>query len=257
MSIPKETRLPPFLALNHRGKTPVFVDIIPSPDVTRTVNINESLAILYYLETYHKPEMPLLPPISHRAARALVLSRIQETENLHYAYDALEEAHFTALASEVSLPDTERLQLIRDVCTELDFWEVYAARSTFISGDEFTLADCALFPILAYMVHRKFEWRRPVCDSWPNGPSTSVNGGVGNDVKGKGKGKAKETDEVDAWPNLKAYFERVWNRNGENGCAQKAQPAGWNRRGKANVWKGTKGNSKPLRQGVSIYGKEL
>jgi glutathione S-transferase len=249
MSNPKETRLPAFLALNHRGKTPVFVDIIPAQSdvgtsTTTTINVNESLAILQYLETYHRPDIPLLPPITYREQRALVLSRLQETENLHHAYDALEDAHFSA-ANKASAPlsNAERARLIRDVHSELDFWEVYAGKTKFIAGNEFGLADCALFPILAYMVHRGFEWRRPT----PGYEPSSVRETRNHDKKGKGMGVPQEV-EIDAWPKLKAYFERVWDRNGENGCAQRAQPAGWDRRGKANVWKGTIGNAKPLRK---------
>lgn len=93
MSTPKETRLPNFLALNHRGKAPVFIDVLPAstPGVPPTIKVNESLAILQYLETYHT-EKPLLPPISQRAARALAMSHIRETENLRNLYDALEDA---------------------------------------------------------------------------------------------------------------------------------------------------------------------
>lgn len=40
-----------------------------------------------------------------------------------------------------------------------------------------------------------------------------------------------------AWPHLKKYFERVWKRVGEDGCVQRAQPAGWDTPGKADIWK--------------------
>jgi len=240
MSNPKETRLPAFLALNHRGKTPVFVDILPpspmfesdsNPVSPTTINVNESLAILQYLEDYHGPERPLLPPVSQRASRALVLSRIQETENLHHAYDALEDAHFEAANSGEMLDGRDRAQLIHAIHSELNYWEVYAGKTTFIGGDQFGLADCAFFPLLAYMVHRGFNWRRPRLN-------------LDGDSCG---GKENITDgpmDVDAWPNLKAYFHRVWNRDGENGCAQKAQPEGWRRRGKADVWNGSRGKAR-------------
>ncbi|KAJ7039613.1 hypothetical protein C8F04DRAFT_1209037 [Mycena alexandri] len=38
-----------------------------------------------------------------------------------------------------------------------------------------------------------------------------------------------------------AYFERVWERGREKGCAQRAQPAGWDRQGRENVWTGLRG----------------
>lgn len=225
MSHPKETRMPDFLALNHRGKTPVFVDVPLSSDSVaksdpdaqhETVTINESIAILHYIETYHNPSKPLLPAISQRTSRALSLARIQESEILHNLYDALEDAHFEAERSGTKLDDAGRVQLIKAVDHELDFWEVYAEKTAFIAGDEFGLADCAFFPLLAYMVHRGFEWQR-------------TDFGLSTDLEGYGD-----------WPHLQAYFRRVWERDGESGCAQMAQPIGWGRKGKANIWKGTR-----------------
>ena len=192
MTKPKETRLPEFLSINHRGKTPVFVDTDPEK-----TTVNESLAILTYLETFY-PDKPLLPPLTQRRARGRVLSRIQETENLHNVYDALEDAHFEAVNTtpKVQLPDIERAALVGAVYAELAFWEVYAAQNKFIAGDEFSLADCAFFPLLAYMFRRGFEW-------------------------------------TEGLVKLKAYFERVKGRE----CAVKAQPEGWEGRGKANIFR--------------------
>jgi glutathione S-transferase len=200
MSNPKETRLPDFLALNHRGKTPVLVD--------GDTLVNESLAILYYIEDYLGLNRPLLPARSDKTARARVLSRIQETENLHMAYDALEDAHFDA-ANAVTGPltDERRADLIDAVYSELAFWEKYAGEGDFIAGPLFTLADAAFFPFLGYMLRRGFQW---------NGH----------------------------WPNLLQYYERVWARD----CAQKAQPEGWIGRGRVNVFKGTRGGAQPLYQ---------
>ncbi|KAF7330287.1 hypothetical protein MVEN_02466600 [Mycena venus] len=217
MSNPKETRSAAFLELNHRGKTPVFVDPLPHTSgstETEKVTINESIAILQYIETYHRPERPLLPPVSQRRARALALARIQETENLHNLYDALEDAHFGEKAGE-PLHEEERAALVANVHAELDYWEVYASKSAYIAGDEFSLVDCAFFPLLGYMVHRGFDWERPV-----DGGEPVSKGGS------------------DAWPHLRAYFDRVWERGREKGCAKRAQPAGWDRRGRVNVWTG-------------------
>ncbi|KAG6830654.1 hypothetical protein H0H92_015551 [Tricholoma furcatifolium] len=236
MSNPKETRLPDFLQLNHRGKTPVFVDISPivpnntSADPANNIDttshpssddvqviINESLAILHYIEAHHDPTRPLLPPLSNRAAHACALARIQETENLRLIYDALEDAHFDAEHAGGKLEAAERERLIASIEHELDYWETYAAKTTFIAGDEFGLADCAFFPIVAYIVHRGFDWRRRV-----------------------------DSGFEDAWPNLKAYYHRVWDRGERDGCAQKSHPDGWERKGKANIWRGTKGSAKGL-----------
>jgi glutathione S-transferase len=206
MSTPKETRSPEFLALNHRGKTPVLVD--------GDTIINESLAILLYVEDYFAPNIPLLPPITEKTARARTLARIQETENLHRVYDELEDGHFDDTNNIAPpLSAERRAELIAGIEAELQFWEKYAGVCAgvngFIAGDEFTLADCAFFPLLGYMLHRGFEW---------------------DDSK---------------WPNLHRYYDRVWEKE----CAKKAQPDGWNSRGRANVFKATRGGAQPIYEG--------
>lgn len=190
MSDPKETRLPQFLAINPRGKTPVLVDA----DEAHTT-INESLAVLLYVETYHGLERPLLPAVERRTDRARALARMQESENLHAAYDLLEDAHFHG-------EPFDRAALVHGVETELGFWERYAAASTYIAGDEFTLADCAFFPILAYMLHRGF-----VLDG-------------------------------ERWPGLARYYNTVWAR--PSGCASKSQPEGWETPKGVNIFTGSK-----------------
>lgn len=196
MTYPKPTRLPSFLELNHRGKTPVFID----SDAERTT-INESLAVLTYLETYY-PQTPLLPPMGQRKYRARILSLMQETENLHNAYDALEEAFFEARENGMTFEfkNITRPLLLESLYNELSFWEKYASASTrFIGGgEEFTLADCAFYPILGYMIRRGFLF---------------------------------ETH----WPGLRRYHEAVWQRE----SAKKAQPEGWVGKGNTNVFRGT------------------
>ncbi|CAG8670568.1 5138_t:CDS:2, partial [Acaulospora colombiana] len=202
MSNPKETRLPEFLAINHRGKTPVLID--------GDIKINESIAILLYIEDYLGPNIPLLPPLANRSDRARALARIQETENLHTIYDALEDAHFDAANGETGpLTNNARDDLVQAVYQELDFWERYAGEADYIAGPQFTLADAAFFPFLGYMLHRGFQW---------------------NSTR---------------WPNLQQYYDRVWAKD----CAKKAQPEGWEGRGRANVFMGTRGGAKPLYSG--------
>ncbi|KAF9466566.1 hypothetical protein BDZ94DRAFT_1157690 [Collybia nuda] len=225
---PQEMRFPDFLTPNRRDKAPVFVDnTLPSDslahidlDVQPQIVVNESIAILHYLEMYHNASKPLLPPISQRTHRALSLSRIQESETLRHLYDLLEDLHNDAEKCGTNLHEEKRNQLIKGIDVELDFWEAYAEKTPFIAGNQFGLVDCAFFPLLACMVHRGFEWRR-------------IGIGLSSDLEGSHD-----------WPHLQAYFRRVWEHGGENGCAQMAQPIGWERQGKTNIWKGTTGSTK-------------
>jgi glutathione S-transferase len=146
MREPRETRSAELVALNPRGQAPVLVD----PD---GVAINESLAILQYLEIRY-PDPPLLPSRDDPPALARALAFAQEAETtagvydpletfFHVEPDALSDERRTAIAS--ALSDLER---------DLSLWEARAASARFIASDAFTLADCALYPVLSYMQRR-------------------------------------------------------------------------------------------------------
>jgi len=126
---------------------------------------------------------------------------VQETENLHNTYDALEDAFFQARESNKTTEfcTTTRPALLESLYNELTFWESYASKSTgFIGGgDDFTMADCAFYPVLGYMMRRGFEFG-------------------------------------ERWPGLQKYHAAVWARN----SVRRAQPEGWNGKGKTNIFHG-------------------
>ncbi|WP_441287718.1 glutathione S-transferase family protein [Sorangium sp. KYC3313] len=146
MREPRETRTPEFLALNPRGQAPVLVE----PDGTA---MNESLAILMYLELRY-PDPPLLPQVAEPGALARVLAFAQESEATACVYDPL-EGLFEA-GPEVVSPDRRAaiLGALSGVERELALWDARAQKTRFIASDAFTLADCAFYPVLAYMQRR-------------------------------------------------------------------------------------------------------
>jgi glutathione S-transferase len=145
MTTPKETRSDEFLAINPRGKTPTFVD------VDGTVVI-ESLAILPYLEEYYssKEHARLMQEASRKKEWTREVMRIAESENPHNIYEPIELLYL----HDWKWNSGTIVQAYHDILTELGFWEKYAKESKFISDDEFGMADCAFYPILAYMIHR-------------------------------------------------------------------------------------------------------
>ena len=154
MAGPRETRTPEFLALNPRGKAPVLVD------KDGTV-LFESLAILAYLEAVYPHPHPLLPPpTTERAVFAAVSARTQESNNLIDAYEDM-ELIFEMRKGAAPLDADRNSNLILAIRSALDatkaelaFWEEYAGRTDFIASDKMSLADCAFYPVLAYLVHR-------------------------------------------------------------------------------------------------------
>uniref|UniRef100_UPI00286BFE28 glutathione S-transferase family protein n=1 Tax=Chamaesiphon sp. OTE_8_metabat_110 TaxID=2964696 RepID=UPI00286BFE28 len=141
-----ETRMPEFLALNPRGQVPLLVE----PDGTK---INESLAILHYLELRY-PTPSLLPTQKNWQEYANAIAWIQEAEAFAGAYEPLE---YFFLKKPSDLNDEEKKEIKRAIIAinfDLNLWEERASKHTFIASELFTLADCSFYPTIAYMMHR-------------------------------------------------------------------------------------------------------
>ncbi|CAF1430672.1 unnamed protein product [Adineta steineri] len=151
MSKPKETKSAEFFSINPRGLTPTLVD-------TDGSIITESLAILHYLEKYYPNTLSLMPV--EKADYIKVLQRIQESQNLINIYEPLEEIVLKTLEHEQSSHEDLVLKTLEMMAEELVFWEMYLIKTTFIACDQFTLADCAFYPVIAYLIHRGLNIER-------------------------------------------------------------------------------------------------
>ena len=145
MSTPKETKSLEFLAINPRGLTPTLVDVDGSI-------IAESLAILHYLEKYY-PDTPSLIPVK-KAEHIRVLQLIQESQNLVDIYEPLEEVIFKTAEDEWTSHKDTIVKTLQSIDQELAFWEIYLTKTSFVACNQFTLADCAFYPVIAYLIHR-------------------------------------------------------------------------------------------------------
>jgi glutathione S-transferase/nicotinamidase-related amidase len=153
MSTPKETREREFAAINPRCKTPVLID----EDGT---TVMESMAILQYLETYYGSETGtgMLPDPKDKERYRTTLQRFHESENLHNVFEDIELLFWPKWDQS---PARERiLEAYEKTLEELKFWESYLAVSVFVAGDEFSLADCAFYPNLGYLIHRGLDLDR-------------------------------------------------------------------------------------------------
>ena len=137
---------PEMLARNPRGKLPVLTwDGHP---------VYESLAIALFLE-HQQPEPRLVP--SEPGARARALSRALEAENyaVTAAMPALEAGLMRPPGTALTDADRERHRALH---TELLRWEDYLADGApYLAGDAFSLAEVALFPLLAFAVRCKLR----------------------------------------------------------------------------------------------------
>lgn len=149
MRAERETKTSEFLALNPRGQTPLLIE----PDGTK---VNESLAILHYLEMRY-PKPALMPAQDDWQVFGRVIAWIQEAETSACAYDPMEKL-FLKKPSEMSDFEKEQIKkAIAAVRFELDLWEARTAQHTFIASEQFTLADCAFYPLLSYLMRRGLD----------------------------------------------------------------------------------------------------
>ena len=162
MTEPKETRSPEFAVINPRCKTPTFVD----RDGTIVI---ESLAILQYLERFYPADTvsddnsATVDHLSNKSEWTREAVRFHESDNPHNIYEPIE------LLYEADGESKHRetiLQAYHDIFQELSHWEGYLTTNSgggggggFLSANRstFGLADCAFYPILAYMVHRGLD----------------------------------------------------------------------------------------------------
>lgn len=123
------------LCLNPRGQVPTFRD--------GTVVVNESLAIIQYLEDAY-PQPALMP--KHPETRGLVLQRFHEVTVAQVKLlEAVRVKIFGKGGTEEDEIFRRRLAAAKE---ELALWDEYLAESDFVAGPDFTIADIAFAPLV-------------------------------------------------------------------------------------------------------------
>jgi glutathione S-transferase len=131
-----ELKKPEFLAINPRGRVPALID--------DEVRLYESSAIVEYLEELH-PEPTILP--GGPAARALARRLSNEADA--YLYPALRRLMTQTLFRPGGDGDpAEIADSRRALEAELERFEAYTEHD-YLAGDAVTLADFAVYPMLA------------------------------------------------------------------------------------------------------------
>ncbi len=134
-----EHRQPPLSELTPRGQVPTLV----YDDGTGEIVVYESIATIRFVDDMH-PEPALMPPVSEPRRRAQALMRIEEFQA------KLDPRN---IFGSVVFGRQDREQLggrVDDLLAEIERWDAYTAGQTFLAGDQFTLADIAVFPLLMH-----------------------------------------------------------------------------------------------------------
>ena len=153
MTNPKQTKLPEFLALNPRGKTPTIVDDIDGNNIV----MYESQGILNYLERRF-PQPSLIP--NDIKLVSLMYMRQAEADTFDELIDPLEYIFLRKKERVEYLPQIRMAQ--SQTIEELEsLWDGYLSQHRYLAGDEITLADCAFWPIIGYLAHHQLPLNNP------------------------------------------------------------------------------------------------
>ncbi|XP_078596916.1 glutathione S-transferase A-like isoform X2 [Branchiostoma floridae x Branchiostoma japonicum] len=146
----KEQKSDEILKINPRGQVPAF----KHGDVV----VNESMAICLYLENIFKKQGTQLLP-DDPSHQALVLQRFMETQNI---MDKSKALFYYRLQTKQEDWDQECIvEKIKALAEELSLWEKYLSQSGdgFLITEDFTLADAALIPALAFLKRMKLPMK--------------------------------------------------------------------------------------------------
>ncbi len=170
-----EHKQPPFGNITPRRQVPTLV----YGEGDQAITIYESVAITQFIDDMH-PQPPLMPPVSTPALRAKALMRLAEFQQKLDPKNIFGSVVFRKQTREQL---GERVDALLE---ELSRWNGYVGNGPFLCGDQFTLADIAVFPLLMHFeaIGYDFAKHTPSLFAYMNQckarPSVVQSGWIGN-----------------------------------------------------------------------------
>jgi glutathione S-transferase len=115
--------------------------------------VYESIATIRFLDDMH-PEPPLMPPVAEPRRRAVAIVRIEEFQAKLDPANVFGSVVFGRKSREELRPRIDAL------VAELGRWDAYLTGSHYLAGDQFTLADIAVFPLLMHFEALGFDYAK-------------------------------------------------------------------------------------------------
>ena len=171
---PSQNAVRPEIALHEKGLTfetvevdlrkgehhqPPLADVTPRQQVPTLVYkgdgepivVYESIATIRFIDDVH-PEPALMPAASDIRRRAQAIVRIEEFQAKLDPRNIFGSVLFGRKTREELQPRIDAL------VAELDRWQGYVRGQRYLAGDQFTLADIAVFPVLMHFEALGFDY---------------------------------------------------------------------------------------------------
>ena len=130
---------PPFVDLSPRHQVPILVY---KADGAEHV-IYESVAIIRFIDAMF-PDPPLMPPSTDTAALATAIIRLEEFQAKLDVKNVFGSVLFGKMTRQ-QLGDR-----VTNLLAEIDVWNGYVEGREYLAGEQLTLADIAVFPLLLH-----------------------------------------------------------------------------------------------------------
>jgi len=142
-------------------KQPAYGQITPRRQVPtliygegdNAITLYEGVAITQFIDDMH-PQPALMPPVSNPAARARALMRLAEFQQKLDPKNVFGSVVFRKQTRE-QLGDR-----VDALLEELPRWDAYVGDGPFLCGDQFTLADIAVFPLLMHFEAMGYDYEK-------------------------------------------------------------------------------------------------
>ena len=143
----REHLRPPLADLTPRQQVPTLVYDTGDDRIV----VYESIATIRFLDDMH-PEPALMPPLGEPRRRAQAIMRIEEFQAKLDPVNLFGSVIFRRQSQ------AELQPRIAALVSELARWESYATGQRYLAGNQFTLADIAVFPLLMHFEALGFDY---------------------------------------------------------------------------------------------------
>ena len=152
-----KSRLHPWMHGLSNSENPVFKDVDGD-----AVDIEGDMAIMFYLEK-HYPSSGLEEPSVAQPDRSTgqIFSQIAKANELLFLWHEMQDSQRGRLSPthrfNLEKPMTPNISLLEEFHNNLGTWEALAGIATYITGDNWTIIDCAFWPVLNHIIAESKE----------------------------------------------------------------------------------------------------